>query len=762
MPADWKTLNADAPAKAKTALNMPTVWVEDHRDGVLNDAQIIDAAFAAAASGSEIRFGQGVTYNISQQLEIDVTAKSDLLVNGQGATLQITAGVTSTAIRLRGTYTEGVTTLTAAVTAGDSQLTVSDVGSAQAGDLVRLISDGEVFNTDRGATIGRFKEELARVKAVPNSTTLELEGRLWNTYSITGYTVTVDLVRPVRNLTVRDVNVVGAGPAYVTKGFSVAHFDNASMINCTARSLGHVGLQFYQGFNATFASCTASDCDATGLGYGMAFLRLHHGRAIDCHGARNRHSLESHTSRDTAYISCVAEDDRGTGLSTHGSDTHKVINCIARNCGGGIIVRGTRNLICGNHIIGSKAFADDDQTGYHGIVVGASVSAGTGPSGVGIAATYLVVEDNYIELSGPAWGSGDVSGVRVYSPLVDARITGNVLKGINGTAISARGDYNTRVLIADNTIDCTDQYQPTDLYWAIALKATNSLETCINTDIDIDRNTIIGPVADSAIYVGGGPLSTNRSNNIRIRWNKIGQCGDLPIHLDDGYFDDNVSIVGNETLDVQAVKLTVANWNTPPYIGDHGYGRIARPLGVGQELGARLRPGLYYGPAGDSQAAGTVTNRLSAVPWFVSRRVTIDRLAVNITAGSGSGGSQGRVGIYADRADGYGGYPGDLVSGSEGTVATDAVAFVEATVNVTLNPGLYWLVFVPQTAAPSATHLVGANQMVGHALSGLVAGRCGYVQTGVSGALPNAFTASEAASSGGVFVQARVSSSSTL
>ena len=756
--ATWNLVNADVPRLAKTAIGITAVYVEDYRDGALSDVQIIGAAFTAVAAGGEVRFGAGVTYEVDSAISVDLSAKPDVLVNGQGATLHIADGLALTGFHLGGVLVD-TTTLTAAVVAGDAQLTVDDIGDAQAGDIVRIASDGEVFNSERPVgTAGRLKQEMARIKSV-SAGTLVLEGFPWDTYSITGYTVTVTIIRPVKNLTVENLNVLGgSGSTSQTVGLRINYFDGAEIVNCAVAEIYGGGFRFSYGMDGTATRCRGTDCDSgASAGNALLFEAVFGGKAIGFYGARNFQALDSQMSRDLSFIGCTIEDGSAAGLATHGSDTFKIIDNTIRNCGGGIIVRGTNNIITGNHIYGAPAATFG---GWHGIVVG---QVNGDPTYVGLSGTNLVIENNYIDISGPTyWGSSDVGGIRIYSPLVDARITGNTLKGFNGTGIRTTGDYNTRVLIADNTIDCTDQYQTTYPYWGIALKATNTLSTCINTDITIDRNTIIGPVNDGAIHVEGGPTTSPRSDNINIRWNTIDTCGEIPIDLSDGYFGSNAAIYGNETLDEKAVELTVANWTVPPYIGAHGYGRTPRPLGVGQEMGARMRPGLYYGPivAGTSNVALTL-DRLTVVPISIPRQVTLNRIGINITAGA-TGGSEGRLGIYADLDDGYGGAPGALVAGSDVSVATDAIAFVQGTIACTLNPGLYWLAFVSQTSAPSVTAVTGMVPAIGYEFTASMAGRNGYYKASVSGALPDPFGSLSTISSTVAFVQIGLAASSTL
>lgn len=173
----------------------------------------------------------------------------------------------------------------------------------------------------------------------------------------------------------------------------------------------------------------------------------------------------------------------------------------------------------------------------------------------------------------------------------------------------------------------------------------------------------------------------------------------------------------------------------------------------GSDFGARLRPGMYYCAGISLGTTAFAVNVLAATPFFVPRAVTLDRIGLHVATASGSAGSQGRLGIYADIDDQYGGYPASLVSGSTGQVATDATGFVAATISAALNPGLYWLAFVPQTAGIS-TYYVGGPP-IGHGAASTAAFRSGYQQSSVTGALPSTFTSTVNAQTGAA-LQVRV------
>ncbi len=103
---------------------------------------------------------------------------------------------------------------------------------------------------------------------------------------------------------------------------------------------------------------------------------------------------------------------------------------------------------------------------------------------------------------------------------------------------------------------------------------------------------------------------------------------------------------------------------------------------------ANLKSGRYFKGITHATAQGTWTNanlsRLWATPLLVPRRMTIDRLLVNIVAAQASG--LVRLGIYRSNADSD---PGDLVVDG-GTVDASTTGDKTVTVDEYLSPGWYW------------------------------------------------------------------------
>ncbi len=730
------------------------VSVENYRNGVLTDNQIIAAAAADLQAGGILRFGQGVTYSIVSLVDVDLTSKPNVLIDGQGATLNAPS-MTGTVFRVRGTSTATTTTLSAAVSTRSRTITVASSAGFAVGDVISIRSDSEFFNPERAHY---FKQEMARVAAVPDGTTIVLDARTWNTYSITGHTVTVKRYQPARHVKVRDLNITGPGGTNQT-GLRVSYFDGAEVSDVSVDGTGLEGISCTEGINFTVTNGRARRCNYVGHGYGFHATQTNVVKFIGCYGAKNRHSFDVDEVTDLLYLGCTAEADTSAGISTHGnSDVAMFMNNTVRDCAGGIIARGRYNTILYNTILGTRMSSEDTESYKHGIVIGASPPTAVAD---GVAGIGLIVEGNRVDLSGTDLTTDGIRGIHVAVSMLNARIANNTLKGFISHGIYCDGDTNTNVTIRENELDCSAQAASYSTFaMGIFLTPLNSTTAAnIQTDVTIEGNVISGAL-HSGVRVAGGYATSPRSDKIRIRGNRIGSCGTTPIWLSTGYFGSQVEVYDNETADTKAATVTLANFTKPPFIGLHGYGRGPRPLMRGQESGARMRPNFYYGPEGTTSNGATTLNRLTAVPIFVPRRVTLNRIGINITTAAATGGSQGLLGVYADAEDGYGGYPGVLLA--SGSVATDSTGFKEAVISVTLNPGLYWLAFVAQTSTPSVPQLTGNNPVVGYQGTGAAAGRNCFDQSSVTGALPDPFTSSPNASFAGAFVQVGVSSLSTL
>jgi hypothetical protein len=736
-----------------------TVYVESFRDGSRTDTQIITAAFAALTPGGSLKFGQGKTYTLATASAYDLTSKPNVFIDGQGATLDGSAVASGVILQIKGGSGSVTTTLIAALTSRSRTLTVASTAGFTAGDMISIRSDAEPFNSDRSTAV---KQEMARVDEVADATTLTLESRTWNAYSTSGYKVTVKRLPAMKNLCVSDLNLKGAGGGSNQSGIQFAYFDGLNLSNVFVDGVGIEGLAGSAGMDLTAVNCRVQGSNASGLGYGFHVTQAQNVKFIGCFGRKNRHSFDVDEVRDVLYDGCTAEGDSSAGISTHGSvDVAKIINNTVKDCGGGIVSRGRNTVINGNHIVGSRTTTDSSESYIHGITLG---DDGPHTWGTGIAGTGLVIRDNYIDMSGPNWAGVESFGIYSTAALVDAEISDNRIFGYSAHGILAKGDYALRLTFRNNRLDGSGQLGTygTTASHGIYLAPAHAVSGNTLNEVEFDGNRI-SYALHSGIRVKGNPTSAGPvSDNLVFKNNIISDCGVTRIHVADGYYGSRIEIWANEWLGISdtAAPVTVqpqSFYLAPPFIGANGFAaKGVRLLEEGREAGARLRPSMYYASPATTGTSQITLNRLSATPIFIGRRITVDRIGFNVTAPAAAGGTA-QLAIYADVLDGVGGYPGALVTGTTGSVATDTSGFKEASISAVLNPGLYWLALVPQVAAPSATVITGAGyQTVGYQGSGAVLGRAAYVQDSVTAALPSVFTSSANAQGVPPQVQVRV------
>lgn len=152
------------------------------------------------------------------------------------------------------------------------------------------------------------------------------------------------------------------------------------------------------------------------------------------------------------------------------------------------------------------------------------------------------------------------------------------------------------------------------------------------------------------------------------------------------------------------IQIVRASYPTPPDPGHH-YGEIVglRDLQFYLRYGTGAPEVWYTAPnTGTALTTGAPSaNYLRAIPFITSRSITLDRIAINVTTAATG---YTRLGIYADGGNVY---PGNLVIDA-GQVDTGATGVKSLTINVTLNPGLYWLVAVSNAAPTIRAFAVGS------------------------------------------------------
>ena len=550
-----------------------TVFVEDYRDGVRTDEQIIAAAFAALKGGGELRFGNGVTYTFTTPGGfIDVffnSTRHNITINGQGATLNGAAAKAYALLRIQGGKDSTTTSLTAAIPKRTNTITVTSTAGFKAGDIISMNSSGEPFNLDGGSPDPvNFKQEMARIKSVTNTTTIVLQERTWNTYSTTGYTVTVRRYDPMKNFVIRDLNFVGVrtlDSADVTTqqyGLWVRYFDGVTVENVKVNGTTESGITLQEGMNVTVSKCRVENVLKVGGGISIYAVDCHEFKLVDCFVRGGKHAVDVDRARDVLYMGNTVEGTGAGALSTHGNcDVAKIVDNTARECGGGIIVRGRNTLVKGNQILGSKLPAEQSvgMSYLHGITIGHGTPAWYGEGNGGID---LVIDGNFIDISGPDWASEPtrvVCGIVSSAGLVNSRIVNNTIRGFSWHGIFAFGDYSRNAEISGNFIDCSAQVSPTGC--GIRVIPDHTTAGCVQKNLSIERNVMVQPIKGSGVAVGGGPSASDVSDQIIVRDNVIGTCGAKPINLTGGFYGNDVSVSPVTTGATATGGLPLSLWS---------------------------------------------------------------------------------------------------------------------------------------------------------------------------------------------------------
>jgi len=166
------------------------------------------------------------------------------------------------------------------------------------------------------------------------------------------------------------------------------------------------------------------------------------------------------------------------------------------------------------------------------------------------------------------------------------------------------------------------------------------------------------------------------------------------------------------------------------------------------DLFQTVRTGEYFQPLPiyAKSTLALTADTIYAIPFFVARSMTIDRLAIDVAVAA-AGGAIARLGIYAD---GTNLYPGALVVDA-GTVAVDAVAVVAATISQALTKGWYWLVVVSDNTPTLDTHAPDWSPLGWNAASFSTSSvYTNWVKAAVtSGALADPFAAGATLTAGG-------------
>ena len=194
---------------------------------------------------------------------------------------------------------------------------------------------------------------------------------------------------------------------------------------------------------------------------------------------------------------------------------------------------------------------------------------------------------------------------------------------------------------------------------------------------------------------------------------------DQSLPLAGGIMAGNISMAGAETVDGVDVSA-------------HAADLAAHHL----EKQETLRTGEYFStfPAIPNQGNEALTaNRLFAIPFYVARTRTYDRIAISVATEQAA--SAIRLGIYNN---GTNFAPGTLLLDA-GVVDTTSTGIKAITINQQLTKGHYWLAVYNQVGAVGVDRMVVTGEVFGNVATSLILFYAMWYYDGTYGVLPDPF-----------------------
>lgn len=361
-----------------------------------NDAVVLQDALTLARTSGRPLWLAGGTFDLDADVQLSPGSRGSvadgLHIHAIAPTRIEVASQRYKPFFIAGWTSQDECDVTANVAARATSITVASIGALQVGDWIVLRSD-ENFDPDRLSQCK--KGEWAKVKALPNSTTITLETPTVDSYDAA--TAVVDLHVLARNVRLTGpVTVVGEGPANTTQASSrlvwIEGSENLYIDEWTAQSGTDSGFCIANGVRPRVGKVYAWDTRSpdAGTGYGLKFEGCLDAVAEAVVGGRNRHTVDTNgggdigsrrrpVNRNTEFGWVIAENDYSAAFGNHpGSVLTRVKNMKATNCGGHAMLRGEDCRI--DRVI-TRGYSDAGEA-YHPYVIG---DDGTDATGYGLA-----------------------------------------------------------------------------------------------------------------------------------------------------------------------------------------------------------------------------------------------------------------------------------------------------------------------------------------------------------------------------------------
>lgn len=223
-----------------------------------NFSAVVQAAVNAGAATIVIQDGH---YVANEPIDL----ASDTILTGMGTATTIEVGG-NVGFRITGTKQQS-TPLTADTSPDERRLHVADTTPFTADDLV-------LINTDRRTDYrGQRYGEIRRITAVDDADNelVLTGGGLLDTYTTANNAKAVR-IDEVANVTIRDIDLVGADQHTQSMGILAEYGENVLVEDIVVRGLGHSGIRFASTIYSAVDECKIHNIsyEPDGLGYGIA------------------------------------------------------------------------------------------------------------------------------------------------------------------------------------------------------------------------------------------------------------------------------------------------------------------------------------------------------------------------------------------------------------------------------------------------------------------------------------------------------------
>lgn len=444
--------------------------------------------------------------------------------------------------------------------------------------------------------------------------------------------------------------------------------------------------------------------------------------------------LPNGADRNIIYVPLVSTDVEITGLKIDGNRANQTLNS------NGIANYGQRVKIHGNHVVSCNGYNIVSWLGSGDAAVYDNVSEDARDEGIefmGVARggavnnTVRTAGKNGIFVWSNAAGGGDCYGITILGNRVynSANLTANyagikvddashdVIVVANQVHGGGAGGGARGISVGSSVGDIYNVVVDSNSVFSPSSHGIQVQDHVLN--LLIRGNTVRGSVAGDGIRVSGSVARIKMKDNLLTGNNGYG------LRIDSGddmsFFDNIYQGNGSGTFTVNAAATNISRG----------------PDGTGMR---GLKSGLYYTSewftSGDTTAA-LVLNQETVIPFTVNEDGSCDRISLEITTAVAT--ALVRLGIRRDVMTPGGGYPETLVIDA-GTIDGSTLGIKEIVIAQRLVPGRYYLTATPQTAVPTVRGRGMSNQFTGQTTGGNV-NNTTYIQTGITGALPAAFSA---------------------